>query len=113
MGMCRPGSIAFLAAMAQAVRPGGVALLSTVNRTAASFLKAIVGAEYLLGWLPRGTHDWRRFLTPAEIARELRRCGLRPVRVAGIAYDAARDSFALARGAATDTNYLVAARRDA
>ena len=60
---------AFLAAIAAVTRPGGLVVLSTLSRTAASFLKAIVGAEYVLGWLPRGTHDWRRFLTPAELGR--------------------------------------------
>ena len=61
-----PDVPAFLAAMAAVTRPGGLVVLSTLSRTTASFLKAIVGAEYVLGWLPRGTHDWRRFLTPGR-----------------------------------------------
>jgi 2-polyprenyl-6-hydroxyphenyl methylase/3-demethylubiquinone-9 3-methyltransferase len=100
----------FLAALAAVARPGGLVVLSTLSRTAASFVKAVVGAEYLLGWLPRGTHDWRRFITPAELGRLLRACGLRPVHVAGVQYRGADDSFVLARD--TSVNYLLAATRD-
>lgn len=105
-----PDAAAFVAALAAAARPGGLVLLSTLSRTAASFVKAIVGAEHVLGWLPRGTHDWRRFLRPAELARLLREAGLRPVHLAGVAYDAGRDEFRLHRR--PDTNYLIAAARD-
>ncbi len=100
----------FLAALAAAVHPGGLVVLSTLSRTAASFVKAVVGAEYLLGWLPRGTHDWRRFITPAELGRLLRTCGLRPVHVAGVRYRGADDSFVPTRD--TSVNYLLAAVRD-
>ena len=68
-------------------------VLSTLSRTSASFLKAIIGAEYVLGWLPRGTHDWRRFLTPAELGRALRAHGLRPLHVSGIGYDGSRTAL--------------------
>jgi 2-polyprenyl-6-hydroxyphenyl methylase / 3-demethylubiquinone-9 3-methyltransferase len=100
----------FLSAMAEVTRPGGLAVLSTLSRTPASFLKAIVGAEYVLGWLPRGTHSWRRFLRPAELGRELRAVDLRPVHVSGIGYDGAHDSFELTRD--PSVNYLLAAIRD-
>jgi 2-polyprenyl-6-hydroxyphenyl methylase / 3-demethylubiquinone-9 3-methyltransferase len=100
----------FLAALAETTRPGGLAVLSTLSRTPASFLKAIVGAEYVLGWLPRGTHSWRRFLRPAELGRELRAVGLRPDHVSGIGYDGARNSFELTRD--PSVNYLLAAVRD-
>ena len=80
----------FLAAIAAVTRPGGLVVLSTLSRTRTSFVKAIIGAEYVLGWLPRGTHEWRRFLTPAELGRELRAVGLRPLDVRGIGYDAAQ-----------------------
>jgi 2-polyprenyl-6-hydroxyphenyl methylase/3-demethylubiquinone-9 3-methyltransferase len=105
-----PDAPGFLAAMAALTRPGGLAVLSTISRTTESFLKTIVGAEYVLGWLPRGTHQWRRFLRPAELAQLLRGSGLRPVRLAGMVYDPARDAFALGRD--TGTNYLIAAVRD-
>lgn len=57
----------FVGEVAALVRPGGVLVIGTLNRTLSSFVKAILGAEYLLGWLPRGTHDWRKFVTPAEL----------------------------------------------
>ena len=63
---------AFLAALADLLAPGGLLVLSTLNRTAASFASAKLGAEYLLRWLPVGTHDWRRFLTPAELGTLVR-----------------------------------------
>jgi 2-polyprenyl-6-hydroxyphenyl methylase/3-demethylubiquinone-9 3-methyltransferase len=75
---------AFLAAVSSLVRPGGVLVLGTLNRTIASFLKAIVGAEYLLGWLPRGTHDWRRFVKPAELERRLTPLGFRVEELRGV-----------------------------
>ena len=61
----------FLGALAGLTRPGGGLVLSTLNRTARSFALAIVGAEYVLRWLPRGTHDWRKFVKPAELAADL------------------------------------------
>jgi 2-polyprenyl-6-hydroxyphenyl methylase/3-demethylubiquinone-9 3-methyltransferase len=70
---------------------------------------AIVGAEYLLGWLPRGTHDWRRFIRPSEIVLGLRRNGLRATRLAGVSYDLARGEWSLSRG--LEVNYMVMAER--
>jgi 2-polyprenyl-6-hydroxyphenyl methylase/3-demethylubiquinone-9 3-methyltransferase len=78
---------AFMAAVGRLVRPGGAFIGATLNRTASSFALAIVGAEYLLGWLPRGTHDWRRFVRPSEFVLGLRRAGLAPARLAGLTYD--------------------------
>lgn len=105
-----PDVTGFLREVAAVTAPGGLVVLSTLSRTARSFAQAIVGAEYLLGWLPRGTHDWRRFLKPAELSRHLRAAGLRPCHVAGIAYDPGRDGFALGRS--PTTNYLMAAEQD-
>lgn len=102
-----PDVSAFLASTAEAARPGGLVVLSTLSRTLASFAKGIVGAEYLMGWLPRGTHSWRAFVTPAELARHLRRVGLRPVDVTGASYRADRDEFSLGRD--TSVNYLLTA----
>ncbi len=87
--------------------PGGVFIGATLNRTARSFALAIVGAEYVCGWLPRGTHDWRRFLRPSEFVLGLRRNGLEATRVAGISYDLRRSEWSISRDLAV--NYLVTA----
>jgi 2-polyprenyl-6-hydroxyphenyl methylase/3-demethylubiquinone-9 3-methyltransferase len=76
----------FLACCTELVKPGGVLILSTLNRTTKAFAMAIVGAEYVLRWLPRGTHDWRKFLKPSEVARGLRAAGLSVEELAGIVY---------------------------
>ena len=99
---------AFLAVLAGLLAPGGLLVLSTLNRTATSFAAAKLGAEYLLRWLPVGTHDWRRFLTPAELGALVRAAGLRVSDVTGLA-PAAR-SGGWRTGAGTAVNYLLAAR---
>lgn len=71
-----PDPAHFCAVLAGLLRPGGRLVMSTLNRTRASYLTAIVGAEYVLRWLPRGTHDWNRFLKPRELGALLRRSGL-------------------------------------
>lgn len=71
--------LAFLTACRELLNPGGIHLCSTLNRTAKSFAAAIVGAEYIMRWLPRGTHDWARFITPDELYANLRNAGLDPV----------------------------------
>lgn len=105
-----PDVAEFVAAVAGVTRPGGLVVMSTLSRTAASLAKAVIGAEYLLGWLPRGTHDWRRFRTPAELGRILRVRGLRPIHTSGVCYDGSRDSFEPCRD--LSVNYLLAAARD-
>jgi len=67
---------AYLMACADLLRPGGLMVCSTINRNAKSFLLAIIDAEYVMRWLPKGTHDWSKFLTPDELAEQLRRAGL-------------------------------------
>jgi 2-polyprenyl-6-hydroxyphenyl methylase / 3-demethylubiquinone-9 3-methyltransferase len=79
-----PDPAAFLATVARLLTPGGRLFLSTLNRTAQSLLAAKIGAEYLLRWLPVGTHDWRRFITPAELDRMLSRTGLRLTDITGL-----------------------------
>ncbi len=105
-----PDVDAFLAELAQLTRPGGLLLLSTLSRTLSALLLAVVAAERLLGWLPPGTHDWRRFLKPSELAAKLRAQGLRPVALTGLAYDPARERFLLVRD--PSVNYLLAAVRE-
>lgn len=101
---------AFLASLARAVRPGGMVFLSTLNRTARSFLFAKLGAEYLLRLLPRGTHDWKMFVTPAELGAGLRRAGMRVTDVAGMVPEPLTGGWRESRD--TAVNYILAAVRD-
>jgi 2-polyprenyl-6-hydroxyphenyl methylase/3-demethylubiquinone-9 3-methyltransferase len=101
----------FLTACGRLVRPGGLAFVATLNRTPKSFLLAKVGAEYVLGWLPRGTHDWRRFVRPSEVARGLRPAGLTVAQVTGVSYDPLRAAWNLSSD--TDVNYMLVAERPA
>jgi 2-polyprenyl-6-hydroxyphenyl methylase/3-demethylubiquinone-9 3-methyltransferase len=101
---------AFLAACAALVGPGGGLVLATLNRTFRAFALGIVAAEYLLGWLPRGTHSWSRFVRPSEAARPLRRAGLRIEDLSGVVYDPLRDRFHLSRDLAV--NYMLFATRN-
>ena len=91
-------------------RPGGTVAFSTINRNPKSYLFAIVGAEYVLRMLPRGTHDWSRFVRPAELATWARRAGLDLVETIGLVYNPLTKAFRLERGD-TDVNYFAAFRR--
>jgi 2-polyprenyl-6-hydroxyphenyl methylase / 3-demethylubiquinone-9 3-methyltransferase len=76
----------FLTSCAQMLRPGGLMIVATLNRTPKAFALAVVGAEWVLGWLPRGTHDWDKFVTPDELTAPLRKSGMRVTRMTGVAY---------------------------
>ncbi len=102
---------AFLGYAAAMVRPGGMLIAATLNRTLKSFALAIVGAEYLLRWVPRGTHNWSQFVMPEELARALRRNGLHIVDETGVAYDPVVGKWRLSHD--MDVNYMVAAERRA
>jgi 2-polyprenyl-6-hydroxyphenyl methylase/3-demethylubiquinone-9 3-methyltransferase len=102
---------AFLEACAALTRPGGLFIAATLNRTAKAFALAIVGAEYLLRWLPAGTHDWRKFVRPSELAAGLRRNGLAIEALTGVAYDPISGSWRLSSD--LDVNYMAAATRPA
>jgi len=106
-----PDPAATIAACARLVRPGGHVFLSTVNRTPAAYLLGVVGAEYVLGLLPRGTHDYARFIRPAELTRWLRAAGLDPVALAGVRYNPFTHHASL--GGGLDVNYLAHATRPA
>jgi len=84
-------------------------LLSTINRTLKAYLLAIVGAEYMLRWLPVGTHQWERFVTPDELARHLAAAGLGAPTFQGLVYRPLDDSWSLSSD--TDVNYFAAAAR--
>jgi 2-polyprenyl-6-hydroxyphenyl methylase/3-demethylubiquinone-9 3-methyltransferase len=96
---------AFLAAAAGMVAPGGIMVVATLNRTAKSYALAIVGAEYILGWLPRGTHDWNKFVKPDELTAELAATGLAVEQVTGVTYNPIADRWSL--GTDTGVNYMV------
>ena len=107
-----PDPPAYIAACARLVRPGGVMVTSTINRTARSFALAIVGAEYVLRWLPRGTHEWRRFITPDELFAMLAGAGLEPVDAKGFVFDPLGWEWRLS-ARDTGVNYATAALRPA
>jgi 2-polyprenyl-6-hydroxyphenyl methylase / 3-demethylubiquinone-9 3-methyltransferase len=98
---------AFVASAASLVRPGGLIVLSTLNRTLRSFALAIVGAEYVLRWLPPGTHRWEQFVTPDELAAALRAAGLRVERRRGMVFDPLRREWKLSADMAV--NYFMTA----
>jgi 2-polyprenyl-6-hydroxyphenyl methylase/3-demethylubiquinone-9 3-methyltransferase len=99
---------AFVAQVMQLVRPGGMVIFSTLNRTRKSYALGIVAAEYLLGWVPRGTHQWKKFVTPSELARWVRLSGGQMVQLSGLVYDGAQRHFVL-RAEDVGVNYLLAA----
>ena len=104
-----PDAAAFLKNCAALLRPGGLLLLSTINRTLKAYLLAVLAAEYILGWLPVGTHRWDRFVTPAELARYLMASGLGAAKLTGLVYNPLADGWRLA--ADTDVNYFAAAAK--
>ena len=99
----------FIASCAQLVKPGGLMFLATLNRTAKAFALAIVGAEYVMRWLPRGTHDWRKFVKPSELAHPLRRAGFAIEQLTGVTYNPLADRWSLSRD--LDVNYMLAAKK--
>ena len=103
-----PDPAAIVAACARLVKPDGTVFFSTINRNPKSYLHAIVGAEYLLGLVPRGTHDWQKFITPAELARMCRNAGLEIIDSKGMAYNPLSKVYSL--GDNVDVNYMVVCR---
>lgn len=101
----------FLAATAACLAPGGLMFTATLNRTAKSFALAIVGAEYILRWLPRGTHQWSKFLRPAELIDHLAHSGLTVDEAIGVSYHPLTDSWFESRD--LGVNYVAIARKQA
>lgn len=97
----------FVKLVASLVRPGGLLVLSTLNRTMKSYMLAIVGAEYILRWLPVGTHQWERFVTPDELGAHIAAAGLAPPHMEGLVYDPLRDRWSRSLRD-LDVNYLAA-----
>ena len=106
-----PEPASVVRACAQLVKPGGRVFFSTLNRNPKSFLFAIVGAEHVLGLLPKGTHEYARFIRPSELARYAREAGLEVDQFKGMEYNPLTKRYWLS--ANTDVNYLVACRRPA
>jgi 2-polyprenyl-6-hydroxyphenyl methylase/3-demethylubiquinone-9 3-methyltransferase len=102
-----PDMPAFLKAVAPLVKPSGMMIVSTLNRTFKAYALAIVGAEIILRWLPLGTHDWQRFVTPEELRRALKGAGLNLSDMTGMVYNPLADEWRLARD--TDVNYFATA----
>ena len=105
-----PDPAAIVKACATLVKPGGWVFFSTLNRNVKSYLLAVIGAEYIAQMLPKGTHDYARFIRPSELAGFARTAGLREVEVKGITYRPLGKHFALSDD--TSVNYLFACRRD-
>ncbi len=105
-----PDPASTVRACARLVRPGGQVFFSTINRNPKSYLFAVVGAEYVLNLLPRGTHDYAKFIRPAELARYCREAGLAVGEIIGMTYNPFSKTYAL--GADTDVNYLMSSRRE-
>ena len=106
-----PEPALIVAACAKLARPGGLVIVSTINRGVKSYALAVVAAEYLLGLLPKGTHDYAKFLAPAEVAAFARRAGLAPAGITGMTYNPFARTFRLAQD--VGVNYLMAFRRPA
>ena len=104
-----PDPASTVRACAGLAKPGGLVVFSTINRNAKSFLFAIVGAEYVLRLLPRGTHEYARFVTPSELAAHCRAAGLSTADITGLAYNPLTKEFSLGKDAGV--NYFLAARR--
>ncbi|WEJ58990.1 bifunctional 2-polyprenyl-6-hydroxyphenol methylase/3-demethylubiquinol 3-O-methyltransferase UbiG [Devosia sp. FJ2-5-3] len=101
----------YMKSCADLVKPGGLMFTATINRTARAFALAVVGAEYVLGWLPKGTHDWKKFLTPDEIGSLISRNGLRVTDQIGVVYHPIGDEWRRSRD--MGINYMMLAARPA
>lgn len=99
----------FLEDCAGMLQPGGLMFVATLNRTLKAHALAIIGAEYILGWVPRGTHDWKKFITVNEMEAGIAGAGLKLKELAGVTYNPLTDTWSLSRD--TDVNYMALAER--
>lgn len=100
---------AYLSACARLVKPGGITIVATLNKTLKSLALAKFAAEYVLGWMPRGTHDWNRFISPAQLRQELEEVGLSILKTQGVFFDALAWDWRLSSD--VDVNYMVVAAK--
>jgi len=96
----------FLKSCGRMVKPGGLLFLSTLNRTAKAWALAIAGGEYILRWLPRGTHDWKKFLKPSEVVNGLSAGGIEAQEIVGVVYSPLSRAWSLNKGD-LDVNYML------
>jgi 2-polyprenyl-6-hydroxyphenyl methylase/3-demethylubiquinone-9 3-methyltransferase len=96
----------FLRSCGQLAKPGGLVFVSTLNRTLKAWALAVAGAEYVLRWLPRGTHDWRKFLKPSEVVRGLGAGGIAAQEIVGVVYSPLSRDWSLSKGD-LDVNYML------
>ncbi|QKJ67975.1 bifunctional 2-polyprenyl-6-hydroxyphenol methylase/3-demethylubiquinol 3-O-methyltransferase UbiG [Deefgea piscis] len=106
-----PSPASIIEACARLVKPGGWVFFSTLNRNPKSYLLAVLGAEYVLNMLPRGTHEYKKFIKPSELARMTRAVGLNTVAITGMTYNPITDIYKLSDD--TDVNYIVATQKNA
>lgn len=106
-----PDPASTITACARLVKPGGHVFLSTLNRNLKAYALAVIGAEYILNLLPRGTHDYAKFIKPSELSRYCRQAGLAPTELIGLSYNPLSKIYSL--GSNTDVNYLMHTVRSA
>lgn len=104
-----PEPASIIQACADLVKPGGDVFLSTINRNPKSYLLAVLGAEYILGLLPKGTHEYAKFIKPSELANDIRAAGMELVDITGMTYNPLTKQYKL--GSDVDVNYLVHVRK--
>lgn len=96
----------FIEQCTKVLKPGGLIIFSTLNRTVKSFALGIIAAEYILRWVPEGTHSWKNFIKPSELTRFARPCNLEPLHITGITYNILKDEFTLSKNNC-DVNFLM------
>ena len=101
----------FVESISNLVKPSGLVIFSTLNRNPKSFLLGIVAAEYILRWVPKGTHSWGKFIKPSELSRFARATDLKPHDVTGLVFNPLKDEFSLS-DTDLDVNYLLTAKKD-
>ncbi|MEZ5813318.1 MAG: bifunctional 2-polyprenyl-6-hydroxyphenol methylase/3-demethylubiquinol 3-O-methyltransferase UbiG [Alphaproteobacteria bacterium] len=101
---------AFVQSISKLMKPEGLAIFSTLNRNPKSFLLGIVAAEYILRWVPHGTHSWKKFVRPSELSRMARGAGLKPQDITGLVFNPVKNEFALSKSD-LDVNYLLACKK--
>jgi len=101
----------FVESISKLVKPGGLAIFSTLNRNPKSFLLGIVAAEHILRWVPKGTHSWQKFIKPSELSGFSRAAGLKPSDITGLIFNPIKNEFSLSHND-IDVNYLLTTKKD-